>query len=166
MTKTGKVISGAKTAAAPKKRNLPRNTDRAVQEIIGIMDDLTKCLTDENEALENADIQRFMALQDRKIKITHKYNDGMQQLQARKDELKALSPEKKQALLKIRKSFSVLTQENLAHIERMRGSVGRLNGHIMNSARRYADKKGVNYSNHGHIQKESRSLSMGINESA
>lgn len=164
MTKIEK--TGTNTVATTKKRYLPRNTERAVQEIIGIVNDLTICLTEENNALDNADVPRFMALQDRKIEITHRYNDGVQQLLARKDELKTLSPEKKQELLKTRESFSALTRDNFEHIERMRSSVERLNGHIMTSARKHADKKGVNYSNHGHIQKESRGLSMGLNESA
>lgn len=149
-----------------KKRALPRNTDRAVQELIRTVNNLEKCLRQENEALEKSDVPSFLALQDRKIEVTHKYNDAMQQLLSRKGELKALPPEQKQALLEARETFAALTRDNLAHIERMRGSIERLNGHIMHSARRHAGKRGVNYSPRGHIQKETRSLSMGLNESA
>lgn len=161
--KTGKPAAQNRATG---KTALPRHIDKAARDVINITQELVKCLTAENQALEKADVSRFLTLQEYKIEITHRYNDAMQALLGRKDELEGLSVERKQELGDVYKKFTALTQENLVCIERMKNSVERLNGHIMNSARRHADKKGVNYSGRGHIQKETKSLSMGINRSA
>lgn len=158
--------SGKNKNTAAAKTLLPRHIDKAAKDVIGITKELVKFLKEENKALENADVSHFLALQDSKIEVTQKYNEAMQSLLSRKDELKTLPPERKEQLGTIHKTFTVVKEENLSAIERMRNSMERLNGHIMHSARSHADKKGVNYSGRGQIQKESRSLSMGINESA
>jgi hypothetical protein len=155
-----------KNKAFEKDVLLSKDPNKALQEMMGSIDALRKVIEEENKALKEADVHRFMDLQERKISITKQYEDHTRQALRRREELKNAAEGQKKALRDAYKDFSRLSQENLSLIDRMRNSIGRLNRRIMIAARDVADKKGVNYGSSGEMHNELRGLSMGLNESA
>lgn len=145
---------------------LSRDPGKAMQEMMETIDDMRDVYLEENEALLEADTSRFLALQSKKIDITHNYQQGVLQLHNRKDEFKSLGPELRENLEKKHKEFSRIATDNLKALENVRNAIGRLNDRIMVSVRENAKKDGVNYDPRGAMHENGRCVSIGLNESA
>lgn len=150
----------------PLRRVLPSNPNKAMQEMMGIIDRLRHTLIEETDALKETDTQAFMALQDNKLDVARDYLDGMSQMLSRKEELKNADPSLKDRLEKMRVEFSDTAHENHAALGRMRNGMKRLGEHIMDKAREAAKKEEqLIYGSTGHMQ-SSLKATMGVNESA
>lgn len=144
---------------------LSRDPDKAMQQMMDMMDALRNVYIEENSALATADTQAFLALQDRKIAAARTYQAGTEQLFNRRDELKHINIALKQQLQEKQEEFSGIMSENLKALDRLRGGVQRLNERIMSSAREAAQHKNVNYSATGSLNKNERAVSIGLSES-
>lgn len=151
---------------AAKQMVLSRNPNTAIQEMMETIDALRSVYLEENEALESADTKRFLSLQQRKLGIARTYQDGARQLVERKDEMKTADPDLKKKLEDMQADFSEITSKNLSALERVRGSVQRMNDRIMTSARDAAQKRNVQYRSNGSLEQNERSVSIGVTESA
>lgn len=148
------------------RRRLPNDPNRAMQEMMVVIDRLRGSLEEETAALKKADTKTFLSLQDQKLDVAYDYLDGMNQLIARKDELKNASPALKNKLEEMRISFSETAQENHAALERMKNGMKRLGERIMETARESSRKqKQIIYGGNGQMQAGLKTT-MGINESA
>lgn len=153
--------------AAPRAQyTLPRNANRAMQEMMVTIDKLRGALLEETAALKIADTKGFMALQDKKLDIARDYLEGMNQMIMRKDEMKKADPALLKKLEAVRAEFAEITYENHAAIERMKRGMKRLSERIMETAREAAKREEqLIYGANGHMQTASKG-SIGLNESA
>lgn len=152
--------------SAPPRYILSKNPNQAMQEIMGTIDLLRLALVKETNALKEADTEKFMDLQDSKIEIARDYLDGMAQLLARKDELKAADPTLKNRLEKMRAEFADTVRENHSSLDRMKTGMKRLGERIMETVREAARKEEqLIYGANGHMQ-SGLNASLGVNESA
>jgi hypothetical protein len=148
------------------KYTLPRNPDRAIQEMMSTIDLLRASLIEETEALNDADTRTFMTLQDKKIDVARDYMDGITQLIARKDEMRKADPKLIQRLEEMRIEFSDTTHENHAALSRMSNGMKRLGDRIMEAAREAAKKEEqLIYGASGQMQSGSKAT-IGVNRSA
>jgi hypothetical protein len=159
-------IENSAEQRAPREFLLSKDPNKAMQDMMDTIDALRQVFVKENEALANADTKRFLALQDEKVAAAKRYQKGSEQFLARREELKTANPDKLVAFEDLYESFSETTRENLTQLSRMKKGMSRLHDHVMKAARDSADKDGVNYSAHGQLKSHTRSLSMGLNESA
>lgn len=154
-----------------KKPDAPRyvlsaDPNKAMQEMMLTIDRLRASLIEETTALKDADTKTFLSLQDKKLDVARDYLDGMTQMLARKDELKAADPTLRDRLEKMRIEFSDTAHENHAALERMRNGMKRLGERIMETAREAAKKEDqLIYGANGHMQSGLKAT-IGINESA
>jgi len=145
---------------------LPRDPNRAMQEMMGTIDRLRASLIEETAALRDADTKTFLSLQDNKLDVARDYLDGMTQLLSRKEELRSADPTLRQKLEDMRIDFADIAHENHAALERMKNGMKRLGERIMETARETARKEQqIVYGASGQMQ-SSMKASTGINESA
>ncbi|MCI5060243.1 MAG: flagellar protein FlgN [Alphaproteobacteria bacterium] len=150
---------------APKALRLSRDPNKAINEMMVTIDALRNSLVEETNALNEADTQTFMSLQDNKLHIAGDYLEGMSQLLARKDELKSADPKLKKRLEEMRKDFADIAHENHAALQRMQNGMKRLGERIMEKAKEAAKKeKQIIYGASGHM-KQGLKASIGVNES-
>ncbi len=144
---------------------LSTDPNKAMQEMMLTIDRLRASLIEETAALKDADTKTFLSLQDKKLDVARDYLDGMTQMLARKDELKAADPTLRDRLEKMRIEFSDTAHENHAALERMRNGMKRLGERIMETAREAAKKEDqLIYGSNGHMQSGLKAT-IGINES-
>lgn len=145
---------------------LSRNPQKAMQEMMDTINELRSLYKEENEALETADITRFVRLQEKKLKIATDYHHGAAQIVARRDEFKTATPELRAKLAEAQESFNQVTTENLNNLDRMRRSVQRLSDRIMAVARDAVRSDTPNYGATGTLNRNERRVHIGLNESA
>lgn len=147
---------------------LPRDPEQALKTAINCIMALEDVYKRENETLSQTDTKGFMSLQNEKLEKAHSYQNTIQQIIQRKEEIKKANPALKNELKAIQSRFSDLASKNLQEIERMQRTVGRLGETIRLAAKKAATTThNVRYSETGLIDNnEKRSVSMGINETA
>lgn len=145
---------------------LPRDPNKAMQEVMFTIERLRSALLEETAALKDADTKTFLSLQDNKVDIARDYLEGMSQLIARKDELKTADENIKKKLEEMRNDFANIAHENHAALSRMKNGMKRLGDRIMEAARDTARKqKQFSYSANGCLQ-NSTNGTIGVSESA
>jgi len=156
-----------KTGQPDKKAiQLSKEPEKAMQEMMDIIDTLRGVMVQETEALKQARTNIVMEIQDAKMAAAQDYQDGIFQLMARKDEMKSVSPTVKNRLEKTRLEFKEIAETNKEALERMRKGLGRLSDRIMSSAKQEAEKsQKFVYGHHGKLEGSGKA-SMGVNESA
>lgn len=145
---------------------LSRDPHKAMHEMMAAIDALRAVYVEETTALEAADTRSFMLLQERKIEIARRYQDGIAQILERKDEFRAADPTLRQRLVQMQDDFGTIALKNVEALNRVNRGVKRLGERIMNSARDAAQKDAVNYGKKGVLNKQRGPLSIGISESA
>ena len=146
--------------------HLSRDPRKAMQEMMDIIDGLRGVLEEENQALKDADTKRFMAVQDKKIDAARQYQNGVEQMIERKEDMQKAPASLKVQLEKMRADFLALADENLHAIERMHKAMGRLSDRIMSTAKdEAAQTNKFSYGAHGKLEGSGKA-SIGVNESA
>ncbi len=147
---------------------LPKDPVGAIEEMMSIIDDMCSVYARETDVLKAANSQDFMAMQDETLQTAARYQDAMQQMILRKDEIKNIDPVYKNKLNDMQKDFSVIAKKNLDALERMQRCVGRIGNKIREAAQDVAKKeRTVSYGAHGMVSDpRHKGVSMGINETA
>ena len=148
---------------APK---LSPEPNKAIQEMMDIIDALRHVMEEETSVLEASDARGFLEIQDRKFQAYKDYQSGVQQMLDNKDAMKAAHQSLRQRLEDMRINFQKTAQTNTDAIERMQKGMQRLGDRIMSSARENAKKEQqLVYSAQGHME-DSKTTTIGIRESA
>lgn len=147
---------------------LSRNPNKAMQEMMETIDHIRTVYERETDVLAQSDMQGFMALQNEKFEAAQAYQQGVEQMLARKAEMKAADPALKDRLEDMQKDFAHTTQKNLDALERMKNAMDGLGSKIRMAAKEEAHKqRAFSYGESGHIQKdENKAISTGIIETA
>lgn len=144
---------------------LSRDPNKAMQEMMQVIDALRTLYVTENEALFAADTKKFLGLQPDKKKITDDYSAGARQIIARGDEFKVASPILREKLKQQQQEFSQIAERNLEGIDRLQHGVKRFQGRIINAARDAVRKEHSVYTARGVIGESRRAVAMSIRES-
>jgi hypothetical protein len=147
---------------------LHRDPSKAMQQMMEAIDRLRTVYEAETEALKNADTPRFLALQDEKMQSAVSYESGINEIIARKDEMKNVDPQIKRKLNKMQQDFSELSQRNMEALQRMQRTTERLGGKIRTAAKDAAKKSRVfSYGQNGQIADDThRHISISLQEDA
>ena len=145
---------------------LSRDPKKAIREMMDTMDALHTLYTKENEALKKSNTQRFLELQQKKIQIAKDYQSGTRQLLERRKEFENTSEALKARLIEKQEAFNEITATNLKLLDRVKGSINRLNDRIMDGVRKEAQKDSLNYKYNGSLLQNDKPVSIGVSESA
>ncbi len=148
---------------------LSRDPNRAMQDMMDTIDSLRVVYEQETEALLNADTKGFLAVQDEKFRRAKAYQTGVEELLARKDEMKDVNIELKKKLEKMQKDFSELSRSNMIALERMQRTMERLNGTIRSAVKEAVkQERGVSYNQIGRLDDggQRKSISGSLSETA
>lgn len=144
------------------------NPDTALEGVMATIRQLFTVYERETEALENVDTNTFLSLQDEKITSARAYQTGMENLLARKDEIRKASPATKQRFEQMQADFSALSQRNMEALSRMRRTMDRLGETLRRVAKDTARKQQViSYGADGTLREDDRKrISTGVSETA
>ncbi len=147
---------------------LARDPNKAIQEMMDLIDDLRRIYEAETLALESSNPRSFMDLQDQKLNAAHRYERGVAQILARKADMKEIDGSLKSRLEEMQKDFVQLSHKNMRALERMQRTTRRLGDTIRNAAKQAVkEQRTVNYTEKGHVNSHGqKSLSIGISETA
>ncbi len=147
---------------------LPSDPNKALQEMMNTIDILRDIYAKETQALENTDTQKFLEIQERKLRSADRYRQSVEQMIARKDEMRNADAALKEHLKEMQDNFSVLADKNMNALRRMQRCSERLGNTLRNAAKKAVQKKrSVAYSETGTLQKNnSKGISMGVSETA
>ena len=144
----------------------PRDPNAALQEIIKTIDVLRDVYVRETAALNEADAKKFIALQETKLLAARKYQEIIDHILSRKEEIKTANPALKRKLNEMQKDFFDLSAKNMEALKRMQRTTERLGAVIMSAAKDVANKnRAVSYGDKGALQTDERkTVSMGVSE--
>lgn len=147
---------------------LPKDPNAAMLEMMNTIDALRGVYRRENEALEAADTKAFLEMQGEKLRHARAYQDGVEQMLVRKEEMKKTSPQMRRKLEEMRADFVELGNKNMEALKRM----GRVTERLGNSMRLAAREAAVRqrtfaYGENGSLKSsEKKTVSMGVSETA
>ena len=147
---------------------LSSSPEKAMNEMMGTIDTLRSVYIEENQALESADTKGFMALQDRKFETAKLYQQSVEEILARKDEMRRVDPSLKRKLRLMQADFTTLAAENKEALKRMQRTMSRLSDTVRSAAKEAVNKQqATSYGECGRLQNtENRVVSTGISETA
>lgn len=152
---------------APKAHGSLANPAKAMQDMMDTIDALRVVYVEETLALKASDTPAFFALQDKKINAAQKYHESLSAFVTRKDDALAVHPDFKTLLRKKQAEFTEIADQNRDALDRMRRTVDRLGGRIMQAARDSAARESASYSAQGSMTPyRNKPVTMGLNESA
>lgn len=115
---------------------LPLDPNQAAQAMMTRIKNLQGVYERETGALEAAQVEVFMAMQEEKLAALASYQEGMAALLERKDALAAgLTPAVRKQLNAMQQDFTRTTTRNMEALERMQRCVGRVSDKICALAR-------------------------------
>jgi hypothetical protein len=149
-------------------KNFSKDPNKAMQEMMATIDELRGIYVKENEALDIADTISFLQLQEKKLETARDYQNGIENILSRKEQMKTVNPLLKKRLAEMQKGFAELTTKNMEGLKRMQRSTHRLGELLMGAARDAAKSQRTHvYGETGAIRGgERKSVSMGLSETA
>jgi hypothetical protein len=141
----------------------------AMREMMQTIDTLRGIYVQETSALEQADTQAFLALQDDKLEAARKYQRGIEEMIDRSAEMSRVSPALKKRVDDMQKEFSALAQKNMDALARMSRCVDRLGNMLRNAAKEAATReRTVSYNETGRLHgRNNKAVSTGsVSETA
>ncbi|HBH25928.1 MAG TPA: hypothetical protein DDX54_00775 [Rhodospirillaceae bacterium] len=121
--------AGGNTAMATREDSAPLGTDpnTLAREVLARARGLAQIHEKETGALEAAQVEVFMAMQEEKLAAVEAYQESMVALLAQREELAgALDPALRAALAETQIDFALLTQRNKEALARMQRCMARL----------------------------------------
>jgi hypothetical protein len=149
-------------------KTLSADPNKAMQEMMSTIDNLRAIYVQENEALDTSDTKTFMELQEKKLEAARSYQEGIETILARKEQMKKANPLLKKRLAEMQKDFSDLAAKNIESLKRMQRCTHRLGELIMNAAKDAArSQRSFVYGETGAMRgSERKTVSMGVSETA
>lgn len=121
---------GTKAQVTP----LPGSPNDALRDMVKRIETMLAVYDQETEALNATDSKTFLELQDKKIEAVQRYQSGMAQLMAYKEELKAADPALKNQIRDMQVGFAEKAQKNMDALARMKRCTERLGNTLRHAA--------------------------------
>jgi hypothetical protein len=147
---------------------LSLNPEKAMREAIQSIIILQDVYTRETKALTDADMREFAAIQNEKLEAAKFYQQSVEDIVQRKNEMKGVNPAFKTKLKEMQNDFAVLAQRNMDALSRTQRNLQRVGKTIQRAAKDAARKNSTTpYGQHGKLQNEDKkALSIGLSETA
>lgn len=147
---------------------LSRNPEKAIQEMMDTIDDLRGVYIAETAALQNADTKGFLDIQERKLLSAQKYQKSIEEIMARKQEMRGIDISLKQRLERMQQEFSEITRENMDALSRMQRTMERLGNTVRTAAKEAVNRdRSYSYGEQGTLKSnEHKVVSTGLSETA
>lgn len=147
---------------------LSNDPKKAMQEMMDTIDQMRGVYLEETDALERMDAKAFLSLQDQKLQATDTYRLAIEDILARKKEMRTVDPAMKQELARMQRDFSDLSGRNLTALKRMQKTMVRLGETIQTAAKDSINKdRAVSYGESGRLESnEAKRVSIGVSETA
>ncbi len=147
---------------------LSHNSAKAMQEMMSTIDALRTIYVRETEALDGADTKTFLSMQDEKLEAARNYQSRIQQMLARKAEMRKADPTLRRRLQEMQSDFSQLAKKNAEALKRMDRCVERLGNTIRRAAKEEAKRqRSFSYDATGSMRHaERKAISTGLSETA
>jgi len=158
----------SKNATNAPKTGLSSDPQKAMQEMMDTIDRMRGVFEQETEVLEKLDTKGFLALQEEKLHTANIYKTNVQEILARKSEMKSISPVLKKELARSQEEFAELSSKNMKALKRMQRTMERLGTKIQRVAKETVNKdRALSYGEGGTIEQNKRkSVSIGVSETA
>ena len=155
-------------ASVPGGVLLSASPEKAMNEMMETIDLLRDVYVEENKALENVDTKGFMDLQEKKLETAKLYQRGIEEIVARKEEMRRVDPTLKRRLERMQEDFSTIAAENKEALKRMQRTVERLTETIRSAAKDAVNQhQATSYGDSGRLHSsEKRIVSTGVSETA
>lgn len=147
---------------------LSQNPNVAMQEMMDTINALRGVYQRETDALEAGNTRAFLEIQNEKLQVARLYQEGVEQIMKRKEEMKKTNPLLRQRLEDMQKNFVELSAKNMEALKRMGRVTERLGNTVRVAAKEAAVKKRVfSYGETGALKStEKKTVSMGLSETA
>lgn len=147
---------------------LPRDPDRALEEMAVIIKRLMDVYKRETHALESLDSQGFLAEQEEKTEAARIYQHAIVEVMTRKDEIRTAHPDLKLKLEMMQDGFAELAASNMKALKRMQRTMDRLGSTIRRIAKEETEKQRTfSYGSNGTMRTDTRKvISTGLSETA
>lgn len=158
----------AQTQTPPDNQLLSSDPEKAMQEMMETIDSLRDVYVRETDALESVDTKAFLDIQEEKLSAAKRYQMNVEQMLARREELKEVNPLLRKRLEEMQAEFAELSKKNVEALERMQRTTDRLGDTIRDAAKEAAKKNNAfSYGESGTMHgAEKKSVSMGVSETA
>lgn len=145
-------------------QTLPLKTE--VLNVLAVLEDFSKLLTDETLALKSSDFKTMDDLQPQKRNLAKTYQDMVTSLSGRQGEMSGLDGDLRERLIMTRLRFTHILQDNMVALENMKRSTQRLVNRILDVARdSVTENTHHKYSAGGKMQSvKSSSLSLSLDQ--
>ncbi len=149
-------------------QRLPRDPARAMQEMMRIVDAMRDVYKRETSILDAQDIKGFLNIQAEKLEKADMYKTRIEELLARKVEMRKLEPSIKKRLENAQADFAELSAKNMQALKRMQRTTTRLGEKIQDVARKSANAdRAFSYGMSGKLDSQERKrVSIGVQETA
>ncbi len=147
---------------------LSRNPEKAIQEMMDTIDDLRGVYIEETSALQNADTNGFLNIQERKLIAAQKYQKSIEEIMTRKEEMRRIDIGLKQRLERMQEEFTQITRANMDALSRMQRTMESLSHTVRTAAKEAVNRdRSYSYGEHGTLKNnEHKVVSTGISETA
>ncbi|MCB1563112.1 MAG: flagellar protein FlgN [Alphaproteobacteria bacterium] len=147
---------------------LSQDPEQAMQEMMESIDTLRAVYQEETEALITVNTQAFLDLQTQKLEAARTYQQGIEEILERREEMQNVNPLTKKRLAEMQKNFSTLSEQNMEALKRMQRTMDRLSQTIRKAAKDAAHKqRAFSYGENGTLQSDNgKIVSTGISETA
>ena len=105
------------------------------REIVKLITSFTSLLKEETDAIKKIDYAGIDRLQEDKKTLARQYQNKIDLLNQRKDDMQALNPDLKEQLVTARTQFTLTLDENMRALEHLKTSGQRLVNRILSTAR-------------------------------
>ena len=145
-----------------------QDPEQAMQEMMESIDTLRAVYQEETEALITVNTQAFLDLQTQKLEAARTYQQGIEEIPERREEMQNVNPLTKKRLAEMQKNFSTLSEQNMEALKRMQRTMDRLSQTIRKAAKDAAHKqRAFSYGENGTLQSDNgKIVSTGISETA
>ncbi len=148
---------------------LSRDPNKAMQEMMESIDLLRNVYERETQALLNSDTKGFLSIQNEKFESAKAYQMSVEEMLARKDEMRNIDPDLRRKLEKMQSDFAELSQSNMVALQRMQRSMERLSGTIRSAVKDAVKKdRVVSYGQTGRLEDggDKKRISTSLSETA
>lgn len=146
-----------------------KSIELELQDTIALIQAFKRLIEMETLALDKANFGEVDKLQERKRELAKSYQMQVENLHSRAAEIKKTSESLRAQLVEARTAFTLALTDNMAALERVKNSCGRLVDRILDSARRALQQQMPNapqsYGATGRqVYSARKTLSMSLNE--
>ena len=147
---------------------LNADPNKAMQEMMDMIDRMRGVYESETDALERFDAKGFLAVQEEKLEVTNAYRAGVEDILRRKSEMRDVDSNMKRQIEKMQRDFADLSVKNMSALKQMQKTMERLGETVQKVAKDAVNKENAfSYGDSGRLnQDEKKRVSIGVSETA